>query len=75
MLGQNKVAVPTHLYKVILAEGGREPALGVFIVPNRPIGDVDLTEFQVSLEELESHVGCTFHAKLEREKVGANRVF
>ncbi len=69
------MAVPTHLFKVILAEGGKEPALGVFIVPNRPIGDVDLTRFQVSLEELELHVGCTFHSKLDRDKVNKEHVF
>ena len=67
------MAVPTHLFKVILAEaeaeGGKRPALGAFVVPNKPIGDVPLTQFQVSLEELESHVGCTFHSRLDRGNV------
>lgn len=71
VLGQNRVAVPTHLYKVVLAERGGEgkQALGVFIVPNKPIKNVDLTKFQVSLEELETHVGCTFHSELKRDQV------
>ena len=69
VLGQNRVAVPTHLYKVVLAEAGDKQALGVFIVPNKPIKNVDLTRFQVSLEELERHVGCTFHSELKRDQV------
>ena len=71
-MGKNRVAVPTHLYKVILAEGGeisKQPVLGVFIIPNQPIKNVDLTGFQVTLEELESYTGYRFHSKLEREKV------
>ena len=55
-MGHNRVAVPTHLFKVVLAEGEEKPALGVFIVPNKPIKDVDL--------------GCIFHSELERDKVG-----
>jgi DNA/RNA endonuclease G (NUC1) len=69
VLGENSVAVPTHLYKVVLAEGGEKRALGVFIVPNQNIENVDLTRFQVPLEELERHTGCTFHSELERDKV------
>ena len=42
--------------------------LGVFVVPNKPLGDVDLTRFQVTLEELESWSGTTFHSRLDRSK-------
>jgi len=42
--------------------------LGVFVVPNKPLGDVDLTRFQVTLEELESQSGTTFHSRLDRSK-------
>lgn len=71
MIGKNSVAVPTHLYKIIMADDGPStaPVMGVFIVPNRPLRDVSLTEFQVSLEELEAHTGTTFHSKLDRSKV------
>ena len=69
VVGTNRVAVPTHLFKVVLAEGETEPALGVFVVPNKPIKDADLTQFQVSLKELESQLGCIFFSKLKREKV------
>jgi len=43
--------------------------MAVFIIPNKPIKDVSLTEFQVSLEQLEKYVGTRFHYKLDRSKV------
>ena len=72
VIGKNNVAVPTHLYKIILAEEATSsslPMLGVFIIPNKSIGDVGLTQFQVTLEDVESHTGIKFHRKLDRNKV------
>ena len=70
VLGKNKVAVPTHLFKVILAEkNGDRPNLGVFIIPNKPIKDVDLKHFQVSLDQLELYCGYIFHPDLNRDEV------
>ena len=64
------MAVPTHMFKIILAEREKEQALGVFIIPNAPVeSKTQLSQFQVSLEELESHLGCTFHYKLNRAMV------
>lgn len=71
-IGLNNVAVPTHLYKVILAdnEDNQPPHLGAFIVPNAPItSQHDLEEFQVPLEVVEKDVGVKFFSKLNREKV------
>ena len=81
VIGKNRVAVPTHLFKIILVEGKRgsdddsptsrgPPAMGVFVIPNKKVGDVDLTRFQVSLEKLEAYTGTTFYSKLDRGKVG-----
>lgn len=72
VIGPNSVAVPTHLFKIVIVEDehAQPLSLGVFIVPNRPIGDEDLTRFQVSLEELESATGVKFHSKLDRAKIG-----
>lgn len=74
MIGKNRVAVPTHLFKIIVAEGKRDeaespPAMGVFVIPNKKIGHVDLTNFQVTLEELEAFTGTSFHSELDRSKV------
>ncbi|KAJ8279555.1 hypothetical protein COCON_G00066210 [Conger conger] len=74
VIGKDEVAVPTHLFKVILAQKKGFPsdtlALGAFIVPNRPIGfDHPLTEFQVSLTDLERMSGLTFFPKVDRTRV------
>ncbi|XP_066572748.1 nuclease EXOG, mitochondrial [Amia ocellicauda] len=71
VIGQDDVAVPTHLYKVVLVQRNQSSfaplALGAFVVPNRPIGfDHPLTRFQVGLEDLEKISGLTFFPKLER---------
>lgn len=69
LIGKSNVAVPTHLFKVVLARSSVSSdtlALGAFVVPNQPIGfDHPLTEYQVSLSELESLSGLTFFPKLD----------
>ena len=80
VIGAGKVAVPTHLYKVILAETDDSsdpasqlpPRLGVFVVPNKPLGDEELTSFQTTLTELETLCGISFHSKLDRSNVWEN---
>ncbi|KAG9347783.1 hypothetical protein JZ751_003798 [Albula glossodonta] len=74
VIGKDDVAVPTHLFKLILAQRKGSPsetlAVGAFVVPNRPIGfDHPLTEFQVSLVELERMSGLTFFPKVDRTRV------
>ncbi|XP_036445477.1 nuclease EXOG, mitochondrial-like [Colossoma macropomum] len=70
LIGKDDVAVPTHLYKVILAQ--KDPsaevlALGAFVVPNAPIGfNHHLKEYQVSLTELERMSGLTFFPKVDK---------
>ncbi|KAH8153056.1 uncharacterized protein LAJ45_02643 [Morchella importuna] len=66
------VAVPTHFYKVVVAEGGKEDgggsvAVGAFVLPNAPIGNsVALREFEVPLEVVERASGLVFLEKLEK---------
>nr|XP_015209550.1 PREDICTED: nuclease EXOG, mitochondrial [Lepisosteus oculatus] len=71
VIGKDDVAVPTHLYKVILVQrkqSSSEPlALGAFVAPNKPISfDHPLTEYQVSLQYLEKMSGLTFFPKLDK---------
>uniref|UniRef100_A0A8C8ZQZ7 Nuclease EXOG, mitochondrial n=1 Tax=Prolemur simus TaxID=1328070 RepID=A0A8C8ZQZ7_PROSS len=71
VIGDDNVAVPSHLYKVILARRSpvsTEPlALGAFVVPNEAIGfQPQLTEFQVSLQDLEKLSGLVFFPHLDR---------
>ena len=62
------VAVPTHFYKVILAEDGKEGgnvSIGAFVMPNAPIpNDKPLRDFEVPLEAVERASGLEFAAKL-----------
>lgn len=67
MIGDNEVAVPTHLYKVIVAKQGGQVATGAFIVPNKPLTYAHhLTSFQVPLSHLERKVGTRFYTDLDR---------
>ncbi|KAB1264188.1 Nuclease EXOG; mitochondrial [Camelus dromedarius] len=71
VIGEDNVAVPSHLYKVILARRSRESteplALGAFVVPNEAIGfQPQLSEFQVSLQDLEKWSGLVFFPHLDR---------
>lgn len=69
VIGENNVAVPTHLYKVVLAENDSQaPLIGTFVVPNRPLRNEELSQFKVSLEQLESMTGIIFHSELDRSK-------
>ncbi|XP_053116008.1 nuclease EXOG, mitochondrial isoform X1 [Hemicordylus capensis] len=73
VIGKSDVAVPSHLYKVILArrsETSTDPlVLGAFVVPNNPIGfDHQLLEFQVSIEDLETMSGLIFFPQVNKTK-------
>lgn len=60
VIGENEVAVPTHLFKVIVVEDkhGKPTAIGSFVVPNEPIGfDHHLKEYEVELSALEHTIG------------------
>ncbi|KAF2015489.1 hypothetical protein BU24DRAFT_179424 [Aaosphaeria arxii CBS 175.79] len=63
------VAVPTHFYKVILAEDGvpgGKVALGAFVLPNAVIANnKPITDFEVPLEAVEKASGLEFASKLE----------
>ncbi|KAL7275288.1 nuclease [Rhizina undulata] len=66
------VAVPTHFFKVILAEDGTEDgpvAVGAFVLPNAAIhNSTKLTEFVVPLEAVERASGLEFLSKLSPNK-------
>ena len=68
VIGEQNVAVPTHLYKVILADNDTHdpPVLGAFVVPNVPIGfEFRLQDFQVAIEDLEKAAGLIFFPKFD----------
>jgi len=63
------VAVPTHFYKVIFAEDGKQGgrvALGAFVLPNAVIANnKPLQDFEVPVEVVERASGLEFATKLE----------
>jgi len=73
VIGENQVAVPTHLFKVILAEpaNGDEPvAVGSFIIPNQPISsEAQLLDYEVPLQEIQKKTGLQFFRKLDYSQV------
>lgn len=76
VIGSNRVAVPTHFYKILVKENnhGRLSMEG-FLVPNRM--DVDrlakLEEFQIDIDTdlplIEQASGLTFYGLLDRKEV------
>ncbi|KAK3109091.1 hypothetical protein FSP39_022814 [Pinctada imbricata] len=67
VIGQNEVAVPTHLFKIVIVENAKNNpvAMGTFIVPNEPISfQHHLKEFQVPLMDLERRAGARFLPKM-----------
>ncbi|XP_007428220.1 nuclease EXOG, mitochondrial isoform X1 [Python bivittatus] len=71
VIGTDDVAVPSHLYKVILARRSdvlKDPlVLGAFVIPNNPVGfDHQLQEFQVGIEDLEKMSGLIFFPELDK---------
>lgn len=65
-LGENKVWVPTHCFKTLLNEhaDGSYTAYA-FIMPNEDVGDHEVDEFLVTVDELEAMTGLDFFAALD----------
>ena len=63
-IGHGRVAVPTHLFKVVLSPS-RKAAVG-FIIPNVPIPpQASLAAFEVPVTEVERVTGITFFPEVE----------
>ena len=62
--------MPTHLYKVILAQDSiKQTVLGAFVVPNGPVSfEHKLQDFQVPLEVLAQYSGLTFFPAFDVSK-------
>ena len=69
------VAVPTHFYKVIFAEGkdggqvDGDVAVGAFVLPNARIAnDKPLSDFEVPMQAVERASGLEFASKLPAQR-------
>mmetsp|Transcript_10723 Transcript_10723/g.13407 ORF Transcript_10723/g.13407 Transcript_10723/m.13407 type:complete len:172 (+) Transcript_10723:152-667(+) len=67
VIGKNKVAVPTHFYKVIAAQKANDTYLGAFLIPNHEFPeDKPLMDFVVPVRTIEEQSGHRFFPKLTR---------
>lgn len=71
VIGANSVAVPTHFFKVIVAETADQKLdMEAYVMPNQVIEDsTRLTMFQVPPESIERAAGLLFFDKLSRDKI------
>eukprot|EP01028_Stygiella_incarcerata_P004911 TRINITY_DN2129_c0_g1_i1.p1 TRINITY_DN2129_c0_g1~~TRINITY_DN2129_c0_g1_i1.p1 ORF type:complete len:406 (+),score=94.98 TRINITY_DN2129_c0_g1_i1:78-1220(+) len=76
VIGKGRVAVPTHLFKVILTKDKKswysraKYSMAAYVVPNAPIViSTPLNEIEVSIDSLEEQTGMYFHPKLDRSRV------
>ncbi|KAF4522475.1 hypothetical protein B566_EDAN002560 [Ephemera danica] len=71
VIGQNNVAVPTHFFKVVVAESDDQKLeMEAYLLPNQVIGDeTPLHVFLVPPESIERAAGLLFFDKLSRNKL------
>jgi len=75
LIGQNRIAVPTHYFKVILGETRNDQLeLQSYILPNQPINEkTPLHMFQVPVETIEKASGLIFFDKVPRHAINQIR--
>ncbi|WP_068470590.1 DNA/RNA non-specific endonuclease [Candidatus Protochlamydia phocaeensis] len=63
VLGSNRVAVPTHFFKVLTLDKGHGQALTIaYILPNEPVpSNTPLEKFQTSVQKVEQAAGILFN--------------
>lgn len=65
-IGDNKVGVPTHLWKVIVDR--QEGKAIAFLFPNAPLPVADLPNYATTVEAVEKSTGINFMPKLPKAK-------
>jgi endonuclease G len=65
-IGENKVAVPTHLYKIIYDPNKREAI--AFIMPNKKLNTKDMPKYIVTIRDVEGKTGLNFLSSLDKEQ-------
>jgi endonuclease G len=71
VIGAGRVAVPSHMYKVVLAVAGERMSMYAWIVPNEDRIAGGAEDFQVSVDEVELRSGLDYFGELDdaREQV------
>lgn len=73
-IGKNKVAVPTHVYKIIYDSNQQEAI--AFLMPNIKLNTKDMQQFIVSIRTIENETGLDFMSELEpslQQSIEVNR--
>jgi endonuclease G len=65
-IGDNKVAVPTHLYKIVYDPIKVEAI--AFIMPNEKLDSKDMPKYIVTIREVEKKTGLNFLSKISKHK-------
>jgi endonuclease G len=63
-IGDNEVAVPTHIYKIVYDPVGAEAI--AFILPNKELDPKDLPSFIVTIRDVEDKTGLNFLSKVNK---------
>jgi endonuclease G, mitochondrial len=63
-IGNNKVAVPTHLYKIVYDHQKAEAI--AFIMPNEKLDSEDMPNYIVTIREIEKKTGLNFLSNMEK---------
>jgi endonuclease G len=65
LVGDRGIAVPTHFFKVLLRERGKQRGMLAFLVPHRPTrADGDLAAYLVPVDRIEALAGLDFFPEL-----------
>lgn len=64
-IGRNKVAVPTHLYKIVY-DPGKAEAIS-FVMPNAKLLSTDMPKYIVTIRDIEKRTGLNFLSELDNQ--------
>ena len=67
-IGKNKVAVPSHLYKIIYDPNKAEAI--AFIMPNQKLDSADMPKYIVTIRDIEKKTGLDFLSNLDQDVQG-----
>ncbi|KAL9643507.1 hypothetical protein ABK040_010121 [Willaertia magna] len=69
VIGDNNVACPTHLFRILVGEKDKKYFIQAFMVPNKKIPkEQKLTDFIVPVSEIEKHSGLKLLHRVEKSK-------
>ena len=65
-IGKDKIAIPTHLYKIIYDESKQESE--AFIIPNKKLDPKLLSTFIVTISDIEKQTGLKFITSINKDE-------